>query len=251
MGDCSADLHLDVDLVGHLDPHDAPHNPLPGVHLDEALVHPHLEPVPGVAAVPARGLPGGDYLFEYPVEEEESISETAQSDDELEISSPETKEDDIKLKLLLQDYITHEIDELVSEVSQNLEKLKNNPKDKNVQKPVLDSIKVIKDLGQIHRYPAIEVSSQKVLENLDSFFKEENVLSSISIATLNELLNEFNNYIDLFLKGKEEEGNESIGKMNIIFLDTIAPPPKVEEKYSMKDGNEVQDFFTDINQRFI
>ena len=56
--DGSADLHLDVDLVGYPDPSDAPHRPLPGVHLDEAFVPPHLEAVPGVATLlagrPAR-----------------------------------------------------------------------------------------------------------------------------------------------------------------------------------------------------
>ncbi len=40
------ELDLDRDLFGHLDAHDLPHRPLVGLHVDQALVHAQLPPVP-------------------------------------------------------------------------------------------------------------------------------------------------------------------------------------------------------------
>lgn len=54
------DLQVDVDVHAHLERGDIPDDGDRAEDVDDALVDAHLVAIPGVGALAARGLPGGD-----------------------------------------------------------------------------------------------------------------------------------------------------------------------------------------------
>ncbi|OPX35625.1 hypothetical protein B1H10_00795 [candidate division KSB1 bacterium 4484_188] len=99
----------------------------------------------------------------------------------------------------------------------SLDALHQRPDDENKREAVLNVLKILKDLGQIHRYHGIDTISNDTLEALSEFFSRGKTLTQNASALLLSLCRYFTEYIDLFLNEKEEKGMVVLDRISICF----------------------------------
>jgi len=170
------------------------------------------------------------------------------------VSGSEKKEltdEDINLRWLLRDYITHEIEELTKEISTQFQHLKASPSNEEAQSIILDNIKVLKDLGQIHKYSHIETGSLGIGKVLKSAFASGSVIPSPAVDLIERIFSDFNQYVDAALQNKEQNLVASINNSVQELTGMFGPPPAVEMEVSLKDTAEIEPGFTEVNSRFL
>ncbi len=180
-------------------------------------------------------------------DELEEMIESARKFDENAAARPKLSEEDIQLRLLLRDYITHEINELTKELGQNLNALQSKPGDKENRKVILENMKVYKDLGQIHKYPGIEKISSELLAAIQKHFTGQNSLSQIASDALLDAVRFYTSYIDLVLEDKEQQGIDTLTKKKDAVLLALQAEEPLAEVFSLKDGDVLPLAFQPVN----
>ncbi len=162
-------------------------------------------------------------------------------------------EEEKQLRLLLRDYILHEIEGLIRELLQNVSDFNREPGNPEKQSAVLNGLKLFKDLGKIHKYPGIEKASGDIQSALEQFFKKEEPLSNESVSELEKMGEKFSAYIDFLLNDREEEGNQALQEARDRFIRTLKGEeegaPAEEIPFSHREI--LQPEFENINSRFL
>lgn len=179
------------------------------------------------------------------------IDDTVQKLEEHEASMPEVVLEDQNLRVLLRGYIVNEIEDLTNEVVQSLNKLAASPANENLRIIILDDLKAVKDLGQIHKYPAIEEFSGHILEKLRLHFQGGKVVDVSSIDLLKKLFSEYISYIDQTLDNQEEQGRSVLKDLEELFLSSLETAEPLEAKFTFQNSQVVKDAFTNTHSRFL
>jgi len=162
-------------------------------------------------------------------------------------------EEEKQLRLLLRDYILHEIEGLTLELLQNVSEFNQDPGNPEKQNAVLNGLKLFKDLGKIHKYPGIEKVSGEIQSALAKFFKKGEALSAESIGELEKMGEKFSAYIDSLLNDQEQEGNRTLQQARDQFIRTLEGEKEavLDKEVSLSDKEILQPEFEDINSRFL
>lgn len=181
----------------------------------------------------------------------EELIESFDQDQRIGEETDKLTQEDKNLRWLLRDYLIHEIDELSNEVNTQLEKLVSFPTDIESRSIVLDNLKVLKDLGQIHKYSRIEKISGELLQHLKDFFERGEFLPLLAVQAMNDVLSSFIKYIDAVLEGKEEAELKSLEEKKNYFLEILSATMPVEILISLSEKEKIEPVFSEVNQLFL
>lgn len=137
----------------------------------------------GIVEEAVDAEPSFEAMFEQAAAEieEESVSAEAKEADEAHLSDideivervgaaesqrhkvSELSEEDLERRKFLRDYIVGEIKSFHGEISNILQQLRKHPEASELFESLEENLKSLKDLGQIHTYPAVEVSAEVML----------------------------------------------------------------------------------------
>ena len=175
------------------------------------------------------------------------LIQSIESIEEQRVETEELTDEDRNLRWLLRDYIQHEIEELGREINEYLE----NTASGESQTIILDNFKVLKDLGQIHKYPLIEKVSGEIGVTLKQFFREKSELPMASRSSIQNILKSFSDYIDAVLEGTEESHVDTITKLKDNFTESIAVTARVESEVEFEDKENIQKIFSEVSGRYL
>lgn len=193
---------------------------------------------------PAPETPGLE-----PEEELEEMIESARQMEERKPEKPSMSEEDRQLRLMLRDYIIHEIDELTLELKKAIEVYNLNPADPDSQSGITNVLKVFKDLGQIHKYPGIEKAAEELQASVNSLMRQQQPFSLPAIEAFEGLGGAFVTYINQVLDEHEENGLSNLEKG----IETLRSKLTIAEKpgIPLTDTARLQPLFADVNARFL
>ena len=195
-----------------------------------------------------RQIPAGPEAAES--ELDEIIESVEQKEGTAEDTTQITPEDK-NLRWLLRDYLVHEIDELSKEVTLKLEKLIASPNDQEAESIVIDNLKVLKDLGQIHKYMAIEKISGELLSNLKAFFHSSESIPSLTVDLVHDILGNFTKYINAVLEEDESDILNSLEENKKHLFEVLHPTQTTDELIGFDDQEKIQSIFEEVNILFI
>ncbi len=181
----------------------------------------------------------------------DKIIENVQEHGEKEELRIDLSDEDRNLRWLLKDYIVNEIKELTREVENHMARLIEKPGDKQSQAVVLDNLKVLKDLGQIHKYPQIEAVNTEIFGHLKSFFQEQHPLPPVAGNLIKDLFGSYITYIDGVLSENEQPEITLLTQRKNDFLSIIKKTATPEISLSPKEPGDLQPVFIEVNSRFI
>lgn len=221
--------------------------------LCETIDHLYNNNLPDLQAFSRGDLPA----VEVEISEEQSVTpdfpemEVTETTPELKISDTELTEEDKNLRWLLRDYITHEIEELTREISAQFQKLQAKSPNEDAQSIILDNIKVLKDLGQIHKYTQIESASLEISKILKPAFTSGSAVPSPAIDIIEKIFSDFNKYIDAVLQNRDQDLtasiNNSLQKLSGVFLPSLT----VEQGISFEMRFDIEPVFNEVNKRYV
>lgn len=168
-----------------------------------------------------------------------------------EVEIKEISEEDKNLRWLLRDYLIHEIEELSKEVTEKVEKLVVTPGDEDAELVVLDNLKVLKDLGKIHKYDAIEDVSNDLMANFKAIFDKQASIPNTSGELIHTLLSQFTRYIDAVLDENEQDVLKLIEDQKNQLVEAISTlrPPDILLSFDEKE--QLHQIFSEVNSLFI
>ncbi|UCF64161.1 MAG: Hpt domain-containing protein [bacterium] len=180
-------------------------------------------------------------------DETEDLIQSIESVEDQRKQEEEITDEDRNLRWLLRDYIQHEIEELSREINENLE----NTLSGESQTIILDNLKVLKDLGQIHKYPVIERVSSEIGTALKQLFKDKPELPMAASSSIQNILKSFPEYIDAVLEGTEKEIVDTIIQLKDNFSESLAAKATLESEVKFKESNQIKEVFSNVHGRFI
>ena len=163
----------------------------------------------------------------------------------------ELSEDDKNLRWLLRDYIAHEIEELTKEILQQVESLTAAPGNREYEAGVLANLKVLRDLGQIHKYPKIESVALDISLQLKRIFQENKSLPGTTFYTLQKIFKQFIDYLDGVLQNQPQDKIQLLDQLKNEFLNTVSPTPVVQRTISFEQSEILHPVFSEVHVRFI
>jgi chemotaxis protein histidine kinase CheA/ActR/RegA family two-component response regulator len=167
------------------------------------------------------------------------------------ISKSEVAAEDENLRLLLRDYIVNEIKELSDEIVTSLNKVVKDPSKENLRSIVLENLKVVKDLSQIHKYPAIEQITNNLNNVIRKQFTSGKIVAGNSIDLLNKLFSNYTLYIDAVLNDNEKPVAEELRNAEKIFLASLESVEPVEAQFAFQNSDVVKEAFQFTQSRFL
>ncbi len=159
--------------------------------------------------------------------------------------------EDKNLRWLLRDYLVHEIDELSKEVTVKLEKLIASPNDQEAESIVIDNLKVLKDLGQIHKYIAIEKISSELLSNLKAFFNSGESIPPLTVDLVHDILSNFTKYINAVLEENEADILNLLEENKKRLFEVLHPILPTDKLIGFDDQEKLHSIFEEVNTIFM
>jgi chemotaxis protein histidine kinase CheA/ActR/RegA family two-component response regulator len=163
----------------------------------------------------------------------------------------ELTEEDKNLRFLLRDYLVNEIGVLTDEIVKEINVLIHNRGNDEAESILLENLKVLKDLGQIHKYPLIENTSTELLNYFRKISKTDQPFPGSLVQPLQQLLNHYSVYIDGVLNENEEESVRFITSMKDSILKTDATEITVEIPVKIQDKSKFQPAFLEVHERWV
>lgn len=202
-----------------------------------------------------RALCTGAPLVEQ-VEDLEEMAEAARQLEERE-ATPQITEEDRNLRFLLRDYIIHEIESVNSEIQSAIAQLNEMPSSAEKQNAIVDNLKILKDLGQIHKYHGIQVVSDEVIGKVQEHLVKGRIWSAASAEAVEQLCRSFVKYIDAVLEEKEEEGLGDIqNSKEILFsswekmeAEPVSTEMPAENQFTFTADETIGSAFREVNQK--
>ncbi|GAB4336792.1 MAG: hypothetical protein Kow0037_18480 [Calditrichia bacterium] len=185
---------------------------------------------------------------------EVDIDKLAESMEALEANKkvrPAMTEEDRQLRWMLKDYINHELESLTGELEQSIQNYNLEPSKSDFQNALLNVIKIIKDLGQIHRYYGIEETAGQLHKLVAPLVRNEKRISEeLSDALLN-VCRGYPEYIDDVLNDQESAGLEKLEALCSDVEACIKAAPAGEEGLSIEDPQVMDRAFVPVHNFWI
>jgi chemotaxis protein histidine kinase CheA/ActR/RegA family two-component response regulator len=179
------------------------------------------------------------------------VEEEPVPSEEPEIEKIELSEEDKNLRYLLRDYIVHEIEEISKEILNQIKTLPSAPGNQETESVVLANFKVLKDLGQIHKYPKIENISLEVSQHLKKVFQEKKILPGTTYSSLEKIFTQFIEYIDGVLDNQPQEKIQLLEQLKNAFINSVPITPVVQRTISFEQTEVLRPVFSEVNVRLI
>ncbi len=195
--------------------------------------------------------PAGQEVEKEQERETEEIFESIPETGEVEAEETGLSEEEQNLRFLLRDYLTNEIEMLGTEVINHLKRRTGNPQDQEAESVVLENLKVLKDLGQIHKYPRIEWAGAEVLSDLRKSFAEKKPLTDRLPASLEKLFAAFRDYIDAVLNQNPESAIENINELTAEISRLLVSAEVTAAALSLQERDQLGPVFLDVNERIL
>jgi chemotaxis protein histidine kinase CheA/CheY-like chemotaxis protein len=154
-------------------------------------------------------------------------------------------EEEIQRRQLLQDYILGEIEESRNSISFSLENIRSKGVNQESRDVILNSLKDLKNLGQIHNYAGIELFAKNLINIFNKIFEENKPISGDSQTNLNKIFELLPNYIENSLKEDNLESVTSITKELSEFTKSFVG----DELLSIEQKEDLSGTFQDIIAR--
>ena len=116
-------------------------------------------------------------------------------------------EEEIQRRQLLQDYVLGEIEESRNSISSSLENIRKTTVTQESLHAILNILKDLKNLGQIHNYAGIELFAKNLINIFNKIFSENKPISTDSLINLDKIFKLLPDYIENSMK---EDNLESI-----------------------------------------
>lgn len=163
----------------------------------------------------------------------------------------ELSEEEKNLRWLLKDYIVHEIEEISKEILSQVKTVTTTPASQETESMLLANFKVLKDLGQIHKYPKIESISQEISQQLKKVFQEKQTVPDAAYFSLQKIFEHFITYIDAELQNRPQESIQRLEALKKDLMQTLSPTMEVDHLIAFEQKEVLRPVFTDIHRRLI
>lgn len=163
----------------------------------------------------------------------------------------ELSEEEKNLRWLLKDYIVHEIEEISKEILSQVKTVTTGPVTPETESMVLANFKVLKDLGQIHKYPQIESISQEISQQLKKIFQEKQTVPEAAYFSLQKIFEHFISYIDAELQNTPQKSIQHLEELKKDLMQTLFPTMEADHLIAFEQKEVLQPVFTDIHRRWI
>ncbi len=139
-----------------------------------------------------------------------NFSETEEAMEELtrfreKQSGGELSEEEQERRQFLRDYVVSEIESYNQEILEALEKMEQNPADKAVLHQLNESLKMLKDLGQIHAYPRVEQIADQLKEIVNSLPAAGKAPNQQERSLVRQLLALMPKYVDAVIQNDQAD----------------------------------------------
>ncbi|RQW07944.1 MAG: hypothetical protein EH225_00930, partial [Calditrichaeota bacterium] len=181
----------------------------------------------------------------------ELLTDAVQKEVQPEKLETEISEEEYNLRYLLRDYMNNEIEILGREVIVHLDRRINDSQDTEADSVVLENLKVLKDLGQIHKYSRIESASAEMLSLFRKFFKKKQPVPTKASELFQQLLACFPDYIDGILNHNPEEAITDINRLCSEISDILEQELPAEKQITLTEKDIIQTPFMEVNRLFL
>lgn len=148
---------------------------------------------------------------------------------------------------MLRDYVISELESYSEEISEAVEILVHHPTDADMALQLKDALKALKDLGQIHNYPAIESAADTILRMYAQLQQEKQSFPESEKAAFDKLLNLMRDYVDGVIAGKYDAVEQNIVRSLAEMHGRLFDAEPVSNVYS---GDTLEAAFQDVVSRF-
>ncbi len=122
----------------------------------------------------------------------------------------EMSEEEKERRQLLRDYVVNEIHSFTDEALEAIDQLHADPGNTDAIIRLKDAIKGLKDLGQIHAYPAVEQAADHLLRDFNQLRQQDRVFSETEKPLLADLFALLPGYVDAAVAGDDRKSQEQI-----------------------------------------
>ncbi|MEZ4744810.1 MAG: Hpt domain-containing protein [Calditrichia bacterium] len=148
---------------------------------------------------------------------------------------------------MLRDYVISELESYSEEISEAVEILVHHPTDADMALQLKDALKALKDLGQIHNYPAIESAADTILRMYAQLQQEKQSFPESEKSAFDKLLSLMRDYVDGVIAGKYEAVEQHIVRSLAEMHGRLFDAEPVSNVYS---GDTLEAAFQDVVSRF-
>ncbi|HQV31374.1 MAG TPA: Hpt domain-containing protein, partial [Calditrichia bacterium] len=125
------------------------------------------------------------------------------------ISRQPLSDEEKERKQFLRDYVISEVNGYSADILSAARTLQESP-NKNVSEGLRENLKGLKDLGQIHAYPALEQAADNLLQIFNQLQDKQKTIGEKHIPELETLFDLFPTYIDEVINNQAEGSEEKI-----------------------------------------
>lgn len=162
-------------------------------------------------------------------------------------ATPTLSEEDKERRKFLRDYIINEVNSFADEVLGAVDQLIESPEDSQIIARLSESLKGLKDLGQIHAYPGIEKSADQLLQIFNQVQADRQPLTEAEKPVLESLFNLMPEYIDAAIAEKPDKSLKKIKSQ----ISQLRAQLFIEENViDIKSADTLEASFQDVVSRY-
>ncbi len=161
--------------------------------------------------------------------------------------TPEISDEERDRRKFLRDYIVGEITSYHSEIGDCITRIRKKVTTKQLDK-LEESLKGLRDLGQIHSYTGIEMAAERLLAIHSGLSAGTQALDSDFKPALNALFEELPHYVDAALESNGDAPTDNIEAL-LVTLDNHVVPAEAAPQPSTDEIAIDNDAFADVAER--
>ena len=189
-------------------------------------------------------------------ESTENIEELVSGAEQLENRPRQQKtlsQDEIDRRKMLRDYVANEIASFTEEVMEMINQLADSPGNSEKATRLQDSLKSLKDIGQIHHYPAVEETADTLLQLFNQLQQQGQSFSKEDISSLEAIFAILPIYVDAAVENLDnnyhtEIHQELVELRSRLFQDEPVSGIKASETMEAAFQDVVRRYAVQINE---
>ena len=118
--------------------------------------------------------------------------------------------EEIERRKMLRDYVANEVASFTEETTETIHKLMETPDNRELAARLQDSLKSLKDIGQIHYYPAVEQTADTLLQLFNQLQQQSQSFTSEEKPALDGIFGILPIYIDAAVENVDNDYHNEI-----------------------------------------
>ena len=180
--------------------------------------------------------------------EDPELAETAEALERRKPQRQPISEEERERKRFLRDYVVGEVESFATEILTAADGFRGRVPDAASAAPLKESLKGLKDLGQIHAYPMLEQSAEELIHIFAQLREHERPMNDDDLTELRRLLDHFPGYVDAVIAQDAAEVEGAIrGQLDLLDSRLL----DADSSADLRSAETMEVAFQDVVQRSV